>query len=414
MPQLPHKVDKIPVEVIKRREAMKLRTQEYVLKKKQRAEYLPQIWDGTINVDDVPQDLHQFLRTHSHKDNLWCQQLREDLKAHKITLDDLPPKFWFFSFIKLSDCGLTSLKGMPSELDHVKILLLQDNQLSSLNHFPRDMASLTSLTLDNNPLLSLKGLPSSLPELIWFRADDLPQLSTLEGFPLSAPKLKDISFRNNRLLSLKGLPSSFPSLHKMSFGRSFDPAKWKNPPSYPLRTLSYLSKSVLREMLHFIDSRVELTHLTPQGQALFTAVRRAFHHEGTMDEDERLRIMHHLQEYFDDPRNLAKPKEEPDPEAEALTVRYARDPVEKRRSLAAIDVVFEALWDYYATTPEELAVRYCEDPTTLSKEEYQRLVHEADHADWKILATNLSSSDPILATIEKNHSFRLDDGFSLL
>ena len=399
-------------EEIKRRSA--LQAQVVAAKKKQRAEYISQVLENKIHIADVPIEFRTTLRIHSHEEGIWCQELRDDLKAHKITLEDLPPKFWFFSFIKLSDCGLTSLKGMPKSLDHVTSINLRNNTLQSIENLPSYLPSLHDIFLCNNPLISLKGLPDSLPSIIFFSANDLPYLSTLEGFPLSAPKLKNISFRNNRLLSLKGLPSSLPSLQKMSFGRSFDPAKRKNPPSYPLRTLSYLSKSVLREMLHFIDSRVELTHLTAQGQNLFAAVRRAFYHDALQEDAAYKQEYHHLQEYYSDPRNLAKPKDEPDPAAEAISTQYARNSLEKQQSLMAIDTAFEALWQYYATTPEELAVRYCQDPSTLSKVEYQRLVHEADHADWKILATNLSCSDPILATIKKNHSFRLDGEFSLI
>ena len=371
-------------------------------------------FENSIRFEDIPEEIQKSIRLSTQEDRKWSRHLCTKLKNKEILLKDLPSKFWFFSSIDLSNCDLNSLEGMPKSLDHVFKLKLQNNLLQSLDELPSKLPNIVTLTLDNNPLLSLKGLPSSLPELIWFRADDLPQLSTLEGFSLSVPKLRDISFRNNRLLSLKGLPSHLPSLEKISFGSSFDPAKRTNLPLYPLRTLSYVSKPILREMLHFIDSRTDLPNLTSKGQELFAAVRRTFYHDGMMETAEYDRITHHMNEYFSDPCNLAKPKDEPDPDADAINVRYARNPAEKQRSLAAIDTAFEALWQYYTPTPEELAVRYCEEPSTLTKEEYQRLVHEADHADWKLLSQNLSNSNQILADITKSHPLRLNADFSLL
>jgi len=381
-------------------------------KKKKITELRSQILSEEITLEDIPSEFRSSIRSIFQEDEKWYHQLRRELKDNRISLIDLPPKFWFFSRIDLSDCALKTLDGFPSSLDHVTFINLKDNHLQTLEGLPAQFSHLSALELSNNPLISLRGLPDSLPSLLRIRANDLTQLSTLEGFPLSAPKLRQISFRNNRLLSLKGLPSQLPSLQKISFGTSLDPVKSKIPTAYPLRTLSYIAKPILRYLIHHISDPCDW--LTSAGNDLFTAVQRALNHDGFMEDAEYERVMHHLNEYYCDPRNLAKPKDEPDPEVDALQARYARDPAEKRRSLATIDTAFEELWAYYATTPEELTVRYCNASTSLSPEEYRRLVHELDHTDRALLASRLSASDSIFSALQASRQFRLNADYSIL
>ena len=382
---------------------------------KQREEilhYRSLFFKDSIQFENIPENIQNAIRLFIDEDQKWMAQMRQDLKAKKIQLKDLPPKFWFFIHIDLSDCGLTTLEDMPSDLNHMQHLNLKSNNLQSLEGLPSQLSCLSSLSIGDNPLLSLKGLPDSLPALIFFRANDLLQLSTLEGFPLSAPRLKQLFFHNTPLVSFKGLPDSLPSLKSISLGGSLDPTRPKVLLPDSLRTLSYVSKPLLREMVRFTKDSGD--QLTVTGKRLLTRAKHAFTHDGEQAAAEDRRVLHHLNIYFSDPRNLARSKDVPDPGAEALQILHARDPTEKQQSLAAIDNAVEALWNYYATTPEELAVQYCENPTSLSEEDYQRLIHEADHADWKLLASNLPNSDPIFADIKKSLPFRLNDDFSLV
>ncbi|WP_371803667.1 hypothetical protein [Candidatus Lokiarchaeum ossiferum] len=382
---------------------------------KQREEilhYRSLFFKDSIQFENIPENIQNAIRLFVDEDQKWMAQMRQELKAKKMKLKDLPPKFWFFIHIDLSDCGLTTLEGMPSDLKHVQHLNLKSNNLQSLKGLPSHLPNLTDIFLSNNPLLSLKGLPDTLPSLIWFHANDLPHLSTLEGFPLSAPKLREISFRNTPLISFKGLPSSLPSLQEISLGTSLDPTRTKTLPVDSLCTLSYVSLFLFPTMIQFMHDSGN--QLTSTGKHLLIRAKKAFEFDGKQAAQEDRRVLHQLNRYFSDPRNLARPKDEPDPGAEALQILYARDPTEKQQSLAAIEIAVKNIWNYYATTPEELAVQYCEDPTSLSEENYRRLVHEADYADWKLLANNLSHSDPIFANVKNNHPVRLNDDFSIL
>lgn len=79
----------------------------------------------------------------------------------------------------------------------------------------------------------------------------------------------------------------------------------------------------------------------------------------------------------------------PEWKIDAIVAQYTRDPHEIQASLAAVEAAFVPLWRYYAITPEKLAVRYCENPSSLTSEEYLRLVHESDHSVWLFVQPSL-------------------------
>ena len=71
---------------------------------------------------------------------------------------------------------------------------------------------------------------------------------------------------------------------------------------------------------------------------------------------------------------------------------------------------FDELVAYYSKTPNKLALQYISDPKSLTEDEMERLIHEMDKKDEKILESQLPLDDPLIKKIMERKSHKLSDG----
>lgn len=107
----------------------------------------------------------------------------------------------FGSLLNISDeakgKGITSLKGMPEDIESID---LSNNQLTTLEYSPKKIRGY--MDLDNNPLISLKGGPKFVDGFFSIRGCE--QLASLEGAPEVILGSFDMDYSG--ITSLKGFP----------------------------------------------------------------------------------------------------------------------------------------------------------------------------------------------------------------
>lgn len=119
-----------------------------------------------------------------------------------------------------------------------------------------------------------------------------------------------------------------------------------------------------------------------------------------------------IEKFHVDPFNLAN-------EGKKLYICYLK---QKKKILnISQDYFFDAnenywnlLWEYYRKTPKELAKQYAENPTSLTQDEKERLIHEANHQIRCHLEEYLPPDDPILMKISNRLKKTLSNNLVML
>ena len=75
---------------------------------------------------------------------------------------------------------------------------------------------------------------------------------------------------------------------------------------------------------------------------------------------------------------------------------------------------YDELREYYRKSPKQLAQEYISDPNSLTKDEIERLIHEAGKKEEELIESKLSIGDPILRKIIERDSHRLSNGSKIL
>lgn len=72
------------------------------------------------------------------------------------------------------------------------------------------------------------------------------------------------------------------------------------------------------------------------------------------------------------------------------------------------------LLEYYKYSPQKLAQMYVKNPDSLTKNEKERLIHEANHQNRTHLEEYLRPDDPVLIKISNRLKITLANNFQLL
>ncbi len=70
--------------------------------------------------------------------------------------------------------------------------------------------------------------------------------------------------------------------------------------------------------------------------------------------------------------------------------------------------------EYYRKSPKKLASQYISDPKSLTKDEIERLIHEASIPEKKLLENKLPPENPVLYEIIKRSAVELHNGLKIL
>jgi hypothetical protein len=267
--------------------------------------------------------------------------------------------------LKLTGNALTSLLDIP-KLYEIMGLRLAHNQISSLHGLPESLPNLYGLYLSHNPITSLAGISQHLPKLSTLILDQIYSsaaghgLLNLEYFPSPCPNMRTLSILGNTLEYFRGLPSNLPTLGEFQFSP-------RNQTT--LRSLSYLSKPNLRELVIWLHNRHSLDALTIKAQRFFGPVYAA--DETLLPTEERMKFPALYSKHWD---------------TNSVPNMWVQDFAE---------ATFQRLYDYYRKTPDDLAQQYMTAPSSLTPTEHERLIHETDGPIYNYLSQKLSTTDPI-------------------
>ncbi len=276
----------------------------------------------------------------------------------------LPPKLPNVREIEFKINQITSLKGLPDELPNLEYLYLSENQLTNLNYFPQFVPKLRSLHLNRNPFSSVNGLPKSMEMLEYLSLDrtkienligipeNLPNLESfritytkiknLEGFPREIGKKCNVEVYGNKLVSLYGVPRQYLINVFVGDIRPKNNFEW-----------------TLGEGFDKYRNRPNQCYYSQKGKKLI---------------ENCLEII----------RQASPPYKLGDPEPPALA--------------AALDAVYA----YYEHPIQEIAERFLLNSTSLSSDDYERLLSESDEAILHRLEAKLGSEDLTVQSIRMN------------
>ncbi|WP_369019480.1 hypothetical protein DSAG12_04535 [Promethearchaeum syntrophicum] len=269
--------------------------------------------------------------------------------------------------------GSINLELLPNSIHHLKGLIIQNVPLNSLKGLPSELSSLRGITITNCPLENLKYIPNSLPNLRGITITSC-NLTNLNYFPKINPNLLErLNFHHNQLTSLKGLPPELPKLKDFNVNHN-NLTSLKYLPKMttkniwiehnPLRTLFNVSEDLIKR---FIDSTYQKTFaLSPRGIQLINEYRVPFIDEFGNDA-------------FEVHPNVLKNK----------------------------------IMKFYSKPISEIAEKYINHRNTITDDELDRLIWEADFEDRKFLEANLPNTDSILRKINKRLSIKLPSNLTL-
>jgi len=75
---------------------------------------------------------------------------------------------------------------------------------------------------------------------------------------------------------------------------------------------------------------------------------------------------------------------------------------------------FAEIFAYYQKSTQNLAVQYVADSLSLTSDEVDRLIHEADHHIRQILEQSLPNDDPVVLKINKRMRIELNKDYKIM
>ena len=268
---------------------------------------------------------------------------------------------------------LTSLPESFGNLENLKILLINHNQLKTLPESFGNLRSLEKLILSNNHL-SILG--SYFPNFVNLKSLGLANCE-LVSLPPNFGDIQNLEFLGLENNSIAFLPKNFGNLKNLkslnllnnyieylpeSF-KNFKNCKHIDLMGNPIRSLS---NTPFKEVINFYFNS---EYLTPKGMELY-------HTFGNCTGEE---IIH----------------------------RQGRriNPIEYHKNI---------LLEYYKYSPQKLTQMYVKNPDSLTQDEKERLIHEANHQHRTHLEEYLAPDDSVLMKISDRLKITLPNNLSLL
>ncbi len=391
-----------------------------------------------------------FLHSFSLRE-LWI--VKTDLKS----LHGLPPSLPHLKELRVLDSAIESLEGLPSDLPALQICnigIYRDGRyydlskerkeslpFRSLKGFPQNAPKLEELSINWTSLTSFHGLAPNLPNL---RLLYVPfnQLISLYGLPVSLDSLQEFYINFNQLVSFEGCP---PCLLKLThfecsgnYLRNFEHLPrfsiLLRTPSFagnPFQSLAGLRARFLKEednmpLETIIDFEMEKSALTVETSfpliAMNESTLKSFHSESLHSlwlNLYRLGLFHEKTKFISPTLDLTEkghalvekiivftlssyPIQDVGNEREPTIDETVYMLPDAFGSYYALNKEFIAeLFAYYRLSPLELAFKYA-STKQLTGDEKERLLHEADILEIKVLMEYLQSDDPILCKIQKH------------
>ncbi len=272
--------------------------------------------------------------------------------------------------------GSINLELLPNFMPHLEGIIIKNVPLKTLKGLPSELHMLRSITVAHCPLDSLKYIPNSLPNLKNFIITSC-NLTNLNHFPEIVPDLKKILLHHNQITSLKGLPLDLPNLKDFNVNHnnltSLKYLPKMNTKSIwiegnPLRTLFNLSEEQIKKFKNSSYLWKSFT-LSPRGTQLINEYQISYVNEYGIN-----------------------------------TIRtYPK-------------VLKNKIMKFYSKPISEIAEKYIKHPKTITEDELDRLIWEADLEDRKFLEANLPnlSTDLVLRKINQRLSIKLPSNLTLL
>ncbi|WP_371804176.1 hypothetical protein [Candidatus Lokiarchaeum ossiferum] len=247
--------------------------------------------------------------------------------------------------------GFTSLQGLPEYLPNLQGFYFARNLLTDLQGFPSEMPKLIELNLKQNRLRTLKGISPRLPN-VEFIDISFNALRSTDYFPAHCPKLKHLFLNSNNLDLLEDLPKYPDQLVELQLDHNNLSSlkgipKKLNPDTFiklnqnPIRSLYGITKENVMAILNSIEENYKHLQLAVYGQNL-------------------------LNNFYSNREQMGN---------------------------------IEKLLIYYEKSPAELANSYCKLDFKMPKRQIDRLLHEGNYEERRILEAEKERDDPIIASL---------------
>lgn len=300
---------------------------------------------------------------------------------------------------------LTDLKTLPIKLDNLKTFEIRDTEIKNLFYFPKNLLSLKFLRLENSPINKLKGLPQNLPSLESIMIRNCP-IHTLEYIPSSLPRLKKFSISGCPLHNLRKFPKNVPNLEELNLGGNQIASLEGLPPELAKIKKIKLIGNNLTSLKYFplkIDSivRIEFDHnplrsLCYLNNDLISKVmfrHKIFKQYKGFDLGPRFEQF--LTQYL-------VPYERVNEDTGEMEIGQMYHPQ-----------VIEQIQNYYRKTTTELIQQYISNSESISEDELERIIWEANIEDRNALESNFPSDNVALQKINHRLKFDLSSGGSI-
>nr|WP_147662592.1 hypothetical protein [Candidatus Prometheoarchaeum syntrophicum] len=304
---------------------------------------------------------------------------------------------------------LSNLKGLPKLLPNLENLFISNSQIADISDLPAKLPSLKTFIINasyppsfKGSLNSLRGIPNKLPSLERFGIHNC-LIQTLELIPSSLPKLKKFAVTGCPLRNLRGFPKYLPLLEDMALGVNLLVSLEGLPRELPnLKKLNLMGNNLTS--LKYFPSKLKInTRIEIQNNPLRSLCY--------LNHDFTFCLMFQYKKYkgfdlgprFDEFINrFLTPYE-----------RIDEDTGEMETGQFYNMEIIDQIMNYYKKTTTELIQQYISDPNSISDDELERIIWEANIEDRNALESNFPSENVVIQKINQRLKFNLLSGESI-
>lgn len=368
--------------------------------------------------------------------------------------------------LRILNNQIKSLKGIPSSLPFLKSLTLQCDKLESFKFLPKTLPNLQNIEIKCKSLKSLEHLPQQLPSLTSFIIEE-SSLRSIEKIPnilhLKFLEISHFTFENLNFLAQKmphsvsfcfthskisnfiGFPEQIGAIFSIYFRMCEIDSFEGFIPDFSKKTLFTIENSTIKSFEGFpeldndsdlliFDSKIyNVAGLSRKNlQKVLLALYIAVHLGKKNDiliSSKGYQLLGDCIDYHAD-TDMSSPyyyttedkwynlsvdefmlDEDSEENEDYIIDRSYIKSLEKE---LIIPEKVDLLYDYNKRNIYELANQYRDGNKSLSEDEIERLLNEANHEVLKILENSVPSNDPILLKMIEKFSIRTKKGFKII
>ncbi len=321
----------------------------------------------------------------------------------------LPEKLLKMNDFTIRYCKFINFIGLPQKLPNLNNFTFKYCKFNNFIGFPKTLGKKSKITFEECEIGSFEGLNVEFTNNIQEVSRTIEFSSSFEavyGNPTINWQLENKKSKNVQLEIKKSIIYSFEGLPENSFEGLPENS---NISIFRSSIVSFvgLSRTNLLKILAKLYfavyySRKNFIKLSSRGMQLIEDCFDKDYHEDLVLRDHfeyhrkwyELKIRHHPKEYYEDTWDM-------DPSFQDMMELFITEKV-------------DLLYEYYKKNKIQLACQYKDDPKSLSGDEIDRLLNEANYEVLKILEGSVSNNDPVLLKLIEKFAVTIKNGYKIL